>query len=411
MNKFLISAFIVVAANFNQKAISQEDNIIKDSITSQLLNLHKTTQINGFAVAIVDSNGTLYQNGFGFADRATQKAYTNTTIQNIASISKTLIGISLMKAQELGHLDLDDSINKYLPFEVINPYHKNKPITIRHLATHTSSIQDKTAYNNSYVFKDNLETIEANFIKVPKGFNPNDSNMSLDQFLENYLGKKGEWYKKQHFTKKKPGTSFEYSNVAATLAAYVIEKATGTPFNEFSKKYILDPLGMNRSGWKFEEIEFSQYTTLYSNQETAYPAYSLITYPDGGFLTTIEELGFYLTELMKGYRSEGTLLSKESYAEFFKQQLSTDVFEELDAENPYNDEYNSGIFMGFSGTGLVGHTGGDPGVASFMFFDPEKDIGRIIMTNTDFNNQNDVDTFFTIYNKLDEYGENLKNQP
>ena len=53
------------------------------------------------------------------------------TIQNVASVSKTIVGIALLKAQELGKLKLDEPINKYLPFKVFNPKFPNENITIR----------------------------------------------------------------------------------------------------------------------------------------------------------------------------------------------------------------------------------------------------------------------------------------
>ena len=76
-------------------------------------------------------------------------------------------------------------------------------------------------------------------------------------FLKKSLSTDGEWYVKKGFLKSKPGDTFEYSNVGATLAAYVLENATGASFNEFTKTHIFKPLGMSNSGWFFNEIDFS----------------------------------------------------------------------------------------------------------------------------------------------------------
>jgi CubicO group peptidase (beta-lactamase class C family) len=66
------------------------------------------------------------------------------------------VGIALLKAQELGKLNLDDPIQKYLPFKVVNPNFSQIPITIRHLATHTSSILDNEFYlSKNYFLKPN----------------------------------------------------------------------------------------------------------------------------------------------------------------------------------------------------------------------------------------------------------------
>ena len=103
----------------------------------------------------MNENETIYEKGFGFVDKTTEKAYSKHTIQNIASISKTFLGLALLKAQELGKLHLDEPINKYLPFKVQNPYYPEEEITIRQLTTHTSSITDSKYYDQkSYVLKE-----------------------------------------------------------------------------------------------------------------------------------------------------------------------------------------------------------------------------------------------------------------
>ena len=76
--------------------------VVRDSLTTELENIYAEGLTNGFGVAIVNEKGTLYSNGFGWADKANQIAYTENTVQHIASISKTLIGVALMKAHELG---------------------------------------------------------------------------------------------------------------------------------------------------------------------------------------------------------------------------------------------------------------------------------------------------------------------
>ncbi|MBT8294536.1 MAG: serine hydrolase, partial [Eudoraea sp.] len=71
------------------------------------------------------------------------------------------------------------------------------------------------------------------------------------------------------------------------------------------------------------------------------------------------------------------------------------------------DEYNMGIFMGHSGIGAIGHTGGDPGVSSMMFFDPNTGIGRFLMINTSLNSQEGANAFFGIMNTLGDYSTKL----
>lgn len=381
---------------------------VKDSLTLEIENLGKN-YFNGFGVAIIDSTGVLYEKGIGFADIKQNKPYTINTVQPIASISKTLIGIALMKAQEKGLLNLDDPINKFLPYKITNPNFPNEEITIRQLATHTSSIVDTENYmNRSYVLKNEIDSTIAKSNNISQNFNPINTKISLSEFLKNYLSNKGKWYSKEAFSTNKPGELFEYTNVGASLASYIIEIVSNQSYSEFTTEYILKPLKMEKSGWNYDAINFDNASILYSDLKTPLPFYSLITYPDGGFLTTISDLGKYLNELIKGYSGNGTLLSKKSYKELFKAQLKEKNFTERNTNNPYNDEYNSGIFMGFSAMGNIGHTGGDPGVSSLMFFNTKDKIGRILLINTDIENQKGFDAFFKIYDKLGDYSKKLK---
>jgi CubicO group peptidase (beta-lactamase class C family) len=160
---------------------------------------------------------------------------------------------------------------------------------------------------------------------------------------------------------------------------------------------------MQKSGWSFEAINMKNHTKLYVNPETEIPFYSLVTYPDGGLLTSVNDLAKYLTELMKGYSGEGTLLSKDSYKELFRKQLKDSNFVERNAQNDFNEDYNSGIFMGFTPKNYIGHTGSDPGVATYLFFDPETTIGRILLVNTELSDTKAKKEFQAIWKVLLEY--------
>lgn len=374
------------------------------NLTRELEKIHKKGNINGFAVSICDQNGTLYQNGIGFANISEGESYTSTTIQNIASVSKTFIGVALLKAQEQGMLELDDPVNAYLPFKVINPFHPEIPITIRQLATHTSSITDTKYYDRyAYYLYSDAEPDRFDLTKVGERFNAYPDRIPMPDFLENILSKGGQWYRKKNYLKREPGSLFEYSNVGATLAAYVLERATGIPYDEYTTRYILSPLAMSSSGWSLDSINLNDHTTLYTSSESPLPKYSLVTYPDGGLITNVHDLSKYLTELIKGKQGAGTLLNQESYKELFTEQLSESHLPDRDEDDAYDDEYNSGIFMGFTPKGYIGHTGGDPGVASFMFFNPETNLGRILVINTRISSREGAEQFFAIWNTLEKY--------
>jgi len=408
MNKIIVVVCLVLifACKTNNKQETKVDEqfiSLTDSLTAELHKIHEQGFINGFSVAIVNDSAILYTKGFGQADIIAQKPYTKNTVQNIASISKTFIGVSLLKAQELGKLNLDDPINNYLPYEVKNPHYPDVPITIRHLATHTSSILDTDYYGMSYVMKDPIQAIDTTVVNIPDYFNGPETRIPLPDFLEKILSDKGAWYQKDGFLNNPPGAHYEYSNVAATLAATVLERATGTPLPIFTQTHILDPLGMTASGWSFDAINMEDHSVLYEDTKTPFPLYSLVTYPDGGFTTSSSDLAAYLNELMKGFMGKGTLLQADSYSELFKKQLNAAHYSNKDGEEPSGDEQNSGIFMGFRANGQIGHSGGDPGVSTHMFFDPTTNLGRILIVNTELNEEG-LKELKAIGNTLTAYG-------
>lgn len=218
-----------------------------DVLTNEINTIYNEGNFNGFAVSIVNENGVVYKKGFGFADVSSSKKYTQKTIQNIASVSKLFVGIALLKAQELGKLNIDDPINKYLPFKVFNPLFPNEDITIRQLATHTSSITDNEFYlSKNYYLLPNQKSINIPLsFDGEQVFNPADSIMSMSAYLEHVLSKNGKW-NHNSFSNHKPSKTYEYSNIETALAAYIVEIATKETLEHFTKKYILQPLKNER---------------------------------------------------------------------------------------------------------------------------------------------------------------------
>ncbi len=395
MKRILI---LLVLCTLILPAYGQTTNATVKELNEALEQILKRGHINGFSVAIVNSDSILYAKGFGYADVSEKKKYTTNTIQPIASISKTVIGLSLLKAQEMGKLKLDDPINQYLPFSVINPYFPEENITIRQLASHTSTIKDASQYDSrGYVLREakNVET------KVEKNFRSPGDMMDYDLFLEKILSTQGEWYKKKNFIKKKPGEIFEYSNLGAGLAALVLENAVGETFPEFTKTHIFQPLGMLDTGWSLKDVDGSKHTKLYADQNTELAPYQLVNYPDGGLITSSTDLGKYLSELISGYSGNGTLLNKESYSELFSPNLNDENHKDR-SESAYNDEYNMGIFMGMSAKGQIGHSGGDPAITTLMFFDSETKIGKLLIANTALSKEG-IKEFIDIFKTLASY--------
>ena len=358
--KFLALIFLFLFPSFLSKTTSDSDFI-------------------GYATAKVTENSTLSISCFGFADKENQTNYDTTTIQNVGSLSKTFIGLSLMIAKDKGLIDLDKNINEYLDFEVKNPHFKKGDtfITLRHLATHTSGIID-----NSKIYETSYSEGKT-------------SKKELGVFLKEYLSKEGKNFSKKNFNKAKTGMYYTYSNIGSALAAHILEKATGISFDQFTKKNIFDALKMNHSGWSYQQINEQKHAVLYNEDDKPLPFYTLITYPDGGLRTCILDLSIYMQELIKGYNHHSELLSNEAWDELYRKNFN----EKNTVKNIHPSEPNTGIFMFYSKKGMIGHTGSDPGASSIFWFDPNTNTGSIFIANKDITKKN-VEKFKEIWIQL-----------
>lgn len=158
---------------------------------------------------------------------------------------------------------MDMHINDALPFSVINPAAPDTPITLRHLVSHTSGIQNSSVYEQAFGFS--------------------DPTVSLGDFLRNYLAVDGNLYDADdNFTGEIPGATYEYSNIAAGLAGYVLEKATELPLNACARENIFTPLGMTNSGYFLAEFtDSAAIAMLYLRQGTSFGYVGYPTWPDG----------------------------------------------------------------------------------------------------------------------------------
>ncbi|MGB0777926.1 MAG: serine hydrolase domain-containing protein [Flavobacteriaceae bacterium] len=351
--------------------ISAQD--FRQKLTSALNEHQKQSGLPGFAVCVVDENGVLYERGFGYADIESKRPYTIKTIENVGSVSKTIVGLALVKAIQANYLSMDSEINDYLSFNVTNPYFPDSPILVKHLATHTSSILDTKNYGKSYVQskersdKTNVNQDFLNFIS-------SHDMLSLADFLANILTKQGDWYKKKNFLKTAPGTQKEYANLNAALMALVIEKATGSSFIDYSQTEIFDPLQMTESGWSKNKNNLENIATLYFPNGQVVPNYSLITYPDGGLYSSVSDLNKYLCEVIKAYIGQSDFLELEAAKLLLP-----------------GDQDNNRAFWGIGEKSKnIGHSGSDPGVQSDLQFNATTKIGRIILSNVNAEDNEDL---------------------
>jgi len=389
----ILSTLFYTCKNNNQNNTTEYVNPIPinnytDTINNVLNREFKNDILPGFVASVFTKDSIFYLNGHGYADLTNKKPYTKNTKQSIASISKTLLAIAVMKYVEDGLLTLDDEINAILPYKIVNPKFSKTPITIRHLATHTSSISDDGNYNKAYVFSKQLETDKFPDAHIPyiEIYNQN-VNMPMKDFLRKTFT---DWQTPKNFISNEPGSFYEYSNIGAALLAHCLEIKTGKNYKTITEELILKPLKMTNSGWNYSKLNQSNHVTYYNEIYNPVPNYNVITYPDGGLFTTAYDLTLYMQEIINGYQGNGKLLKPETYSEMFKNQ-----FPQLDT--------SIGIIWDLDISCCIGHGGNDFGVSTLAYFDTKSGIGKILLSNISIETEKLEKQFYNIYNSLFKY--------
>lgn len=410
----IILICILVSCNTNKKSDTTPNDISQialDSLTYKLSEIDKNSLIPGFAATIVQGNDIIYSKGFGFSDLANKHKFTPQTVHTLASVSKTFVGLAIMKLVEDKKINLDDPINDHLPFKIRSPHFPESVITIKHLVTHTSSLNDD--------FDDGekrpsqlLEQSRYSVDEMPKElagdiYYWDGTFVPLEKYMEEIFTPEGKWYAETNFYDFKPGEKYDYSNEGTNLAGLIVESVSGMPFAEFTQKHIFEPLGMANTYWAYKNLDstiskwYMSYEKEVPNTVFEFPRALDSGQPAGDLKSNGDDLVKYLIEMMNGFKGKGKLLNAKSYQTLLTPQMNRNIFEEHD-ESALNDDYDVGVFWAISKPGYRIHKGGSIGVFSMLYFNPANDIGIISFCNLAHPD------FGEIVNTLNEFQENIK---
>jgi CubicO group peptidase (beta-lactamase class C family) len=311
----------------------------------------------GLAAAIVRDGEIAWARGYGWANLADERRATPDVQFMLASVSKTFIAVAVMQAVEDGLLDLDADVDDVLPFPVRNPAFPDAAITARMLLAHTSSIRD-------------------NWDVLTRIYTPGDSPVPLGAFLEGYLVPGGRHYDaERNFLSSAPGTAYAYGNEGAALAAYLVEAASGTPFDAWCEARIFAPLGMAETSWHLRGLDRAGVAMPYRWSHARYRAYGHYgypDYPDGALRTSARQLARFLLAFIGDGELDGVRILQASSVEAIRRRQFADVVP------------GQGLIwyvLHRKGERLLGHNGGDSGVATQMYYRPADGTGVITLTN------------------------------
>ncbi len=351
----------------------------EESLNQALQAIYNNSDIKGFAIGVVKNGETTYQHSFGFQNVENSIAYTNQTRQPLGSISKTFIGAALVKGVSLGYYTLDTPINDVLPSPIVNPNYPDDVIKIKHLVNHTSGLVDNedTIMGTYYILAGENTASPAAMMMQDAGIMQREPQ-GLEALINAYYYPTGDLYSTDNFTNSIAGTQYSYSNIASSLAAYIVQVASGMQYEDFLSQYVLTPLQMTHTGFDYNPSELSSYSTLYYD-DYALPLYNSDSYPDGFLKTSSDDLMKYLKDMIKGSMGNSELL------------FSAEYYDMLFAE----DAFNHSVFWS-TGDNIVTHSGSDPGLSCDLVFNKDTGSGFFILTNYDSSTDEHENHFISV---------------
>ena len=402
----LASACTLMPDASNQAVLRAELHAITHDIDHSLASV---------STLVIRDGRVVFERQFGrkFIDTRTPEkslAANRDTMYRIASISKLITTLGVLRLVEDGKLALDQDVSTYLGWSLRNPHFPDVPITLRLLLTHRASITDEAGYYWEEKLGVNLKDV----------FTPGSAG----------YGEGVMWSKRA-----KPGDYFQYGNLNWGVIGTVMERASGERFDRLMQRVLFDPLGI-RGGFNPAEMnatDVANIATLYrkrtevDNKEVWHPngpwvaqvddyssavpvpragpnyvpgSNGTLFGPQGACRLSAADLGKVMLMLMNEGSFEGKrMLSVASVREMLRVQWRADIAGK-------NGDVNSGggkqmmnawglgnqHFLDVTGVGRgdrlvqnggftgVGHLGDAWGLRSAFVFDPKRNSGMIFLS-------------------------------
>jgi len=213
----------------------------------------KKWRIEGASIAVTFEEELTYAKGFGYADREQGVEMKPGHLFRIASVSKLITGVAIMKLYEDGLLDLDEKVfgpDGVLGNELFSEYTdpRYEQITVKHLLNHTSGWSRRSGdpmFNSLYISRK---------LKV-------EPPASVDHVIQYALSRKLYY---------KPGSKYSYSNLGYAILGRIIEEKSGETYEDYVMMNVLKPVGIHdmHLGRSFLHEKFPNEVKYYSASKT-----------------------------------------------------------------------------------------------------------------------------------------------
>ena len=301
--------------------------------------------IAGATVAVVRDGKLVFAKGYGYANAARRTPVSATeTLFRIGSVSKLMTWTAVMQLVEQGKIDLSADVNQYLDFRIPDAF--GKPVTMRHLMTHTAGFED--AFQGLWrQHPDKGEHLQLNTaMRVPQRI----------------------------FA---PGTVAAYSNYGAALAGYIVQRVSGEPFDAYVARHITGPLGMSRTTF-VQPLPAALAPHMSSGYRLASGSampFELMLSPAGGASATATDMArFMLTHLGGGSLGGVRILKTSTASMMHSRQHAFDV-----RDNAMGLGWTSILR---NGQRIIGHDGATFYFHSNLMLIPAAGVGVFVAYNS-----------------------------
>jgi CubicO group peptidase (beta-lactamase class C family) len=307
-------------------------------------------QTPGVAVCIVKDGEIILKKGYGMANLEYDIAISPQTRFHVASVSKQFTTFAIFLLEKEGRINLDEDVRKYIPELPLY----NKPITIRHLCSHTSGLKDQWA----------LLTLA--------GWRMDDV-ISTEQILKLIV--------KQKELNFEPGTQFKYTNTGFTLLAEIVRRVSGKSFAEFTKEKIFSPLKMNSTQFYDDNNKIVKNRAYsYGTDNGVYEKRNLnySTVGPTSLLTTVEDLSKWVLNFEKPVVGDSSLINKFNKVSTLDNNEPA-ILAVADGETIY---HLKGQFKrNYKGLDVYNHTGSDAGFKAYLGRFQDNKLSIILLSN------------------------------
>jgi CubicO group peptidase (beta-lactamase class C family) len=339
-----------------------ENKIVNEEIThpeieSLINNMISEEHFTGVVLVAVNDE-IIHAKGYGIAQDGIQNRIN--TKFHVASITKQFTAAAIMQLLEQKKINLEESINEYLPTQYRSDKWNN--VTIHHLLTQTSGIEDYGLTRNYY--------------EVEKGFCLGNT---VDGMIKEAMAKE---------LKFPSGSKFSYSNIGYTLLGQIIENTSGEPYDSYMKKHIFEPMGMhnsfihNTSNYTVANDEAIGYRWDDElNKHVPDDIVSLpVTQPDGNLVTTVADFlkwsNVYVNNNQKAINEVSIKKMTFPYIE-----------NDFSFRANQSPKYGYGLSLT---DGVISHPGYIVGFRSHFIVDTNNDIRVFVFNNNVSNNPKNV---------------------